>query len=538
MKRTPDESAKCAYGIFRKNNYLITLQNIFLSPYFKAFLCGLLGALGMAPLFLWPILLLSLAVFFTCFNDTLKRREYFMVGYLYGLGYFTAGLYWIGNALLVDGNPYYWAYPLALLALPAFLSLFYGVFGYILSYITIQKVAGFLASAALLALTEWIRGHIFTGFPWNLFGYTWGGTLEIAQSVSVFGIYGLTLITIIIGFGLGFIYLHGYKSKTSLITSASLISMLGVTFIYGHIRMADNVTQYDERTTIRLVQPSIPQAEKWDPAYLERNFTKHLNISKASDVKSDNIILLWPETSINPAILNSPQAGQMISNTLKSLGKNSYLFSGALIREKDGDNVTHYNAFLAIDKNNQIRARYNKSHLVPFGEYLPFENYLPIKPIVNLSGFQSGSGPKTLFTGDIPSFSPLICYEAIFPGDIIGTSQNRKPEWIINVTNDAWYGVSSGPYQHLTQTIYRAIEEGLPLYRAASTGVSAAIDPIGRTISNLKLNKTGYTDVYLIKPLGEVTPYSKFGDIIFMSMIAVLFFTYILSSKLPYNIYE
>ncbi len=477
-------------------------------------ICAVLGIIlsfAQAPYDYWFLIfpVFSGLYYLYCQFDT--KKSVFFGGFLFALAYFISGLHWIGNALLVDGNEFKYMWPLAVIALPCLLSLFTASSLLLAHIFTVKKTAlGFIAFCTFLTLSEFTRGYIFTGFPWNLYGYTWLGLMPIAQISSVVGPYGLTLLTILWGGIFGYIFLN---RKKSILLSILVISSFFAVFAYGQIMLSNKETENLEDVFVRIVQPNIPQKTKWEPDSLAQNFKKHIELSK--NIPTDKkTMIIWPETAIPPTIISSITAKKEFQSILN---ENTILLTGGLkvLPSTETKFLEYYNAIIKFDGINDPEKIYSKSHLVPFGEYIPFQQFIPLKPVVSFTGFKRGNGKTTLKINDFPSFSPQICYEIIFPDRMVNKKEGQ-PEFILTVTNDAWYGDSAGPRQHFASARFRAIEQGIPVLRAANTGISGIINPYGQINEKLPLLQTGFIDGYIPKSIGNPTFYGRFGHIIFL----------------------
>jgi apolipoprotein N-acyltransferase len=370
-----------------------------------------------------------------------------------------------------------------------------------------------LVLAVAWCAAEWLRGHVLTGLPWNLVGYAWSGafpgSLAMLQSTSLFGIYGLSLLTVtaaLVPATLG--DLSGRHLPPLVAGAAALL----LCFAYGWTRLDDGATAMQPGIRIRIVQPSIPQTLKNDPEERIENFRRHLALSAepSPDGQPANV-LVWPEASAPPFLDRQPEALKAIAALLPPGGL-------ALVGSDRGDPppgpIRHvWNSLVAIDRSGVIQGSYDKAHLVPFGEYVPLRSVLPLDKITpGTIDFSAGPGPLTLHLAGLPPFSPLICYEIIFPGAV--TDAADRPQWLLSLTNDAWYGVSSEPFQHFSIARVRAIEEGMPVVRAANNGISGLIDPYGRVVRRLGLDVVGFLDVSLPRAL-STTVYERWGDAIF-----------------------
>ncbi|MBA3813581.1 MAG: apolipoprotein N-acyltransferase [Alphaproteobacteria bacterium] len=505
---------------------------LFLKPWPQrglAFIFGAVGALAFAPLFIFPAILLALSGIWFFLNRALERQKsfwaVFWLGWWFGLGHFTVGLYWISHALTVDLSTFWWLIPFALFGIPAILGVFTGVSFMAVRLWPYDGISRAFAFAALWVGVEWLRGHLFTGFPWNLVGYAWAFSPEMVQTASLGGVYGLSLLTVLLGISLNYMTAKGSFERTIVLT-VYLVTVLG--WVWGHVRLENPDVAASQPLAIRLVQPSIPQVLKWDPEQKEENFKELLTLTaRPSHLPLKTII--WPETAVPFFLEQEDFRRQLISNVIPQGG---LLFTGALHRTPPGVVPGEiWNSLLVLNDQGNIVVHYDKFHLVPFGEYIPFRNLMDslfgkgsVKKITaGMMDFTPGPGPKTtVLPGDFPSFSGLVCYEVIFPGAVIHPTHAR-PAWMINVTNDGWYGRTSGPYQHLEMARFRAVEEGIPLIRAANSGISAVFDAYGQSLGSLGLGAKGVLDVFLPSPTRVVPFYGQWGDWITLILIAGTF---------------
>jgi len=493
-----------------------------------AFFLGALGALAFAPLFLLPALLLAFSGIWFLLEQEIDHKasvlKIFWLGWWFGLGHFTAGLYWIAYALTIDLAAFWWLIPFALLGIPAVLAVFTGL-SFILTKLWPYKgISRAFAFAAIWVGVEWLRGHLFTGFPWNLVGYTWSFSPEMMQTASLAGVYGLSLLTLLMAVSLG--YIVG-KSPFERNISLSVYLIAALCLVWGKERLSHPDVISAPPLAIRLVQPSIPQSLKWDPVQREANFQRLLEITRRPSALPLKAII-WPESAV-PFFLEQDNFHR--NRIAEVMPKDSLLFTGALRRTPPGKTpVAFWNSLLTLNDQGQIVAHYDKSHLVPFGEYLPLRKILDalfgkgtIKKItIGTIDFTPGPGPESIpLPEGFPTFSGLVCYEVIFPRAVINLTQDR-PGWMINVTNDGWYGRTSGPYQHLEIARFRAIEEGVPLVRAANSGVSAVFDAYGRNLGSLGLEKKGVLDVILPTPTRFIPLYAQWGDWIPLGLVLTI----------------
>ena len=489
-----------------------------------AFLLGALLAAALPPIDLTPLVFAVFPLYLWLDDGSTTPGTAARLGYVFALGHFVAGFYWITAALFVDIAHYWWALPFALLGLPAAMAIYVAATFYAAALLRFRFGFGGLARVCAFAVAwstaEWLRGHLFTGLPWNLIGYVWAGgfpsALALLQSTAWFGIYGLGFVTVLAA---ALPSLLGTTSLTPLgpwrrvLPGISAAALILVPAGAGALRLHLAPTA-ETGIWLRLVQPSIAETAKWDPAQAEANFHRLIELSSTP---SDHTLsaVIWPEAAAT-FFLERDTAHRTAIAALAPKG--GYLITGAL-RGAPGtgpiDQV--WNSIEVIDPAARIVARYDKAHLVPFGEYMPLRDVLPFKKLTPGSiDLSAGPGPQTLTLERLPPFAPLICYEAIFPGAIVDPLQ--RPAWLLNVSNDAWYGRTTGPYQHFAMARTRAVEEGLPLVRVANNGISGVIDPEGRVMARTSLDAIGYADV-MLPGAGSATPYSYAGDWIFAVML-------------------
>jgi apolipoprotein N-acyltransferase len=448
------------------------------------------------------------------------------LGYVFALGYFVAGMYWVAAALFVDIAQFWWALPFAVLGLPAMLSVYVALGTYATGlarfHLKTTGLARICAFAVTWSIAEWLRGHVLTGLPWNLVGYVWAGgfpgALAMLQTTAWVGVYGLSFLTV---GAASLLALLGTPSLTPLGPARRLAPAIAAAALIlvpaggGALRLMLSPTMTTD-LWLRLVQPSIAETSKWNPAEAEANFHRLTELSSApSDHKLAAVI--WPEAAAT--YLLERDAAHL--NAIAALApQGGYVITGALRGPPPPPPVTAvWNSVEAIDGSGKIVAEYDKAHLVPFGEYMPLANVLPFKKLTpGAIDLSAGPGSRTIALRNLPPFAPLICYEAIFPGAIV--DPRDRPSWILNVSNDAWYGRTSGPYQHFAMARTRAVEEGLPLIRVANNGITGVVDADGRVLAHTSLDAVGQADIALPQA-GTATPYSRFGDWIFLVLLLV-----------------
>ena len=489
-----------------------------------AFVAGALSALSMSPFNAWPVLFLTLPVAVWLIDGAGAGQwrgapAAAISGFWFGLGFFVPGLYWIGYAFLVDAPTFAWLIPFAVLGLPAYLALF-TAFGFALARLLWTRDASrVLALAVSLTVVEWLRGHALTGFPWNAFGYALSEPLALAQTASLIGLWGMTFLSVAI-FASPAVLIDGRsRGRKPWIAPVCALAVLAAMLVFGAVRLSLQPTTMVANVKLRIMQPNLQQDTKFNYAAKAEVMQKYLTLSdRASGPQSTGVrdasILIWPESAFPFFLTREADAMAQIADLLP---KGTVLIAGS-VRAPDlppGARVTRaYNSIYVIDHDGTVLSVYDKLHLVPFGEFLPFQDLMEKLGFVQLTriqgGFIPGTRRRTLEVPNAPRMLPLICYEAIFPGDV--ATLDDRPGWIVNLTNDGWFGISTGPHQHLQQARLRAIEEGLPLVRAANTGISAVIDPLGRIVARLGLGVEGVLDAGLPQASAP-TIYARIGNI-------------------------
>jgi apolipoprotein N-acyltransferase len=496
-----------------------------------ALVAGALSALAMAPVNAWPILFLTFPTL-VWLIDSAGRDGWSgvaiaaLTGWCFGFGYFVAGLYWIGFAFLVDAPTFGWMLPFAVIGLPAVAALYTG-FGVALARLLWTRGAlRIVALGATLTVAEWLRGHLFTGFPWNAFGYALASPLALAQSASLVGLWGMTFIAVVVFASPA--TLADDRAETPrpwlplIIAIVVLIGLGG----YGAGRLQRNPTRLVDKVHLRIMQPNLRQDIRFNYAARQEVMNRYVALSDRaagpdSSGMKDVTHLIWPESPF-PFFLT--REAEALAQITKLLPQGAVLITGAM-RVAEPFNPAEpaaYNSIYVIDHTGSIVALYDKVHLVPFGEYLPFQKTLERLGVQELTkqrgGFLAGDHRKPIAIPDTPLALPLICYEIIFPNAIV--PPGPRPGWIVNVTNDGWFGISAGPYQHFQEARVSAIAEGLPLVRAANTGISAVVDPVGRIINSLPLGREGVIDSPLPRSI-RAPFYARVGDAPAAIMIAI-----------------
>lgn len=502
-----------------------------------AVLLGAVSVLAFAPVHAWPVLFLTFGALLWLLDGCYARHASLaprlkcaaLTGFWFGFGFFLAGLYWIAEAFLVEPWRHAWLLPFVMTAMPGGMALFFAAACALAMAMWLPGGARVFALAIGFGLVEFARGHVLTGLPWNLLGYALLGTLPFMQLAALLGVYALSLIAVLLFASPAAFWAPPESRFNGRWPTAALAALMLAAFGLGHVwgehRLA-TAESADTGVRLRIVQANVDQADKWRPENSEEIFSEYLDLTKSGN--SDSIdLVIWPETAVPFLLADAPGALAAIGDALPQ-GTSLLVGSARLVEERGalGQLAARriYNSLLVVDDAGTVRGAYDKRHLVPFGEYLPFQDFLESLGFMQMTGvrggFSEGSGPLLLAIPGAPPARPLICYEIIFPDEIAGSAE--RPGWLLNLTNDAWFGGSAGPYQHFHQARVRAVEQGLPLVRAANTGISAVVDPYGRILAEIGLGKTGIADAKLPRAIA-LTPFVQFGRIVEISVLALAF---------------
>ena len=495
---------------------------------------GAVGALTLAPFGLWPLLVVPFAIAVWLLDGVaspaLHRRlgQAFADGWFWGFGYFVAGLWWLGAAFLVEADKFLWAMPFGVFGLPMVLA-FFPATGFALAQLLWRPGASrIFALAGAIGFTEWCRSWLFTGFPWNAFGQALAENGLLSQTASLVGLHGLTVLAV--GLAATPAVIAGLDSPARQVTTGLMaVCLLAGMALFGWQRIPAQPSPLVAGVKLRIMQPNLPQDDKFQPDKGREIVERYLSISdRATSPRTlglqDVTHLIWPESAFPFLLDRTPAALQRISGALP---RGVTLITGAARAGASLPGESQppiFNAIQVITRDGGIVASYDKHHLVPFGEYLPgiFERLmhgLRLTAFVAIPGGFTASAARTAL--DVPGLPPVaasICYEAIFPGEVLpqvgssGTPASRRPQVLLNVTNDAWFGRTPGPYQHASQARLRAIEEGMPMVRAANNGVSSVVDAYGRVIASLPLGTDGVLDTGLPRAIGPTT-FSRVGNL-------------------------
>jgi apolipoprotein N-acyltransferase len=494
-----------------------------------AFISGASGALALPPFSIFVLIAVPLTIAVWLIDGAQDRgpgrpltaslKAAFGAGWWMGFGYFLAGLWWVGSALLVEADKFAWALPLAVVALPAALAVFSGAGFALARLLWSPGPLRIFALAFGLGAAEWARGLLFTGFPWNDLGMALGVNLALAQTASLVGLHGLTFLTIAIFAAPATLW---RVSETRFDPAPTIVAALALVLIaaFGEFRLMAPESATMPGVKLRLIQPNVAQDDaSFGPENKQAILRRYLDLSERATSPDRSGIrdvthLIWPESAFPFILSRDPLA---LSEIVDFLRDGATLITGAARRE-DGDGPPRYfNSIEIVGRDGLSAQRYDKQHLVPFGEYVPFASLLERAHLTQMvdipGGFEPGSGRRILHVPGLPDAMPLICYEAIFPievGDLVSGAE--RPGWLLNVTDDAWFGLTPGPYQHFAQARLRAIELGLPLVRDANTGISAVLDGLGRQIALAPLGAEGVVDAELPVALAP-TLQSRLGSV-------------------------
>jgi apolipoprotein N-acyltransferase len=494
-----------------------------------AMAAGVIGALAMAPFDFFPALVvpMSVAVWLIDGSQRANRGTYgskraalatageaAAAGWWLGFGYFAAGLWWVGAAFLVEADRFAWLLPIVVLGLPCLLAFFTAAGFAFASFLWSSGGARVLALAAGLGFAEWLRGHLLSGFPWNAFGMALGDNLMLAQSASAVGLYGLTIVAIAI-FAAPATLIDKAGARRSRLASPTFLAFAGLAALaaFGALRLDRGDVGFVPNIKLRIMQPDLVQDAKFRPQNGQAILQQYLRLSdRATSPQTSGIgdvtHLIWPESAFPFILSREPNALAQIGRFLPA---NTVLITGAARMSEDPPSgssdttqVHYFNSVQVVASGGAILDTYDKVHLVPLGEYVPLRSlfqHLGLQSMVHIpGGFDAGTERRLLSVPGLPPVAPLVCYEAIFPGEVTPTDGSR-PGLLLNLTNDGWFGKTTGPYQHFAQARLRAIEEGLPLVRAANTGISGIVDPYGRILKELPLGREDVLDGQLPKAI-------------------------------------
>ena len=495
-----------------------------------AIISGAIGTFALAPYHILPALFVAISAAVLLVDSVAAQslrgwrryRAAFAIGWCFGFGWFVAGLWWLGAAFLVEPDQFALLLPLGVLGLPAVLAIFTGLAFMLALSLWSQGPARIAAFAFAFTPIEWVRGHIFTGFPWNMPGMALAGSLTLAQTASLIGAYGLNGLALIIAASPAALFSNGSWLRRATPMLGALV-IIGAMTAFGSWRLAQPVPPDVPGAKLHIMQPDVPQDAKFRPHNRDAIMARYFSVSGAPG--ADTIThYIWPESPF-PFLLNRDR--QALNDIAAMVGDRAVLVTGAVrARPALPGEVSnaYFNGVQIVGPHGMLGDHADKVHLVPFGEYLPLADWLEamgLRTFVPVPGvFTPGEERRGLKIPGLPDASPLICYEAIFPGEVLPQSGER-PRWLLNITNDAWFGLTAGPHQHFAQARLRTIEEGLPMVRAANNGISAIIDPYGRVRAMLGLGETGVVDGMLP---GAIDPpiFTQMRSIFLILMLGLL----------------
>ncbi len=501
-----------------------------------AILAGLAAAFANQPWGLLPGLLGYAGLLWLCDHAAPVRplRSAFFRGWLMGLAYFAVSTWWIGEAFLVDAQNQGWMAPFAVGFVAAGLALFWGAAAALYRRVAPRSAARLLVFAGALALLEWLRGHLFTGFPWDLPGETWRAGSAPSQLASVVGAYGLTWITVAIAAAPGL----GWRGRSDRGWIGAAVLALVALYGFGAWRLAHAVTApAPDAPLVRIVQPDTPERSSYDAAAFADVANRNLALTRAPAARPPDIVI-WSEAGLPDAVEDYLAPGTWTADAIaaalrpgETLITGGYRAAPAPPGAFAPDGNLYFNTLVAVRRSGAglaVTASYDKHRLTPFGEYLPLGRYLEplgVRQLVHVGqGFTPGPPPRPIAPPGVPPVQPLICYESLFPGFTRDGARlaGYRARWIVNISDDAWFGVTSGPWQHLNLASYRAIEEGLPMLRATPTGVSAAVDAYGRILPGTLKGQGVYGDIDVLLPAAlPATLFDQFGDLPFALLLAL-----------------
>ena len=499
-----------------------------------AFLLGALGAAALPPVYAVPVLIVSFSGLLLLVDRAPRPLAAIALGWCFAFGYFVAGIYWVANALLSVSSAFGWLLPFAIAGAVGGLSALLAAFPALA--IGLSRIlwpagpARVLVLAICWTLFEWLRGWVLTGFPWNLLGTCWAFSDSMNQFAALVGVWGLSLVTVIVA-ALPALLVDWSgrrsaeevtirRSPSAVVCIAAGLMLLVSIWIGGSVRLSAVSVPMVSDVRLRLVQANVTPADKGTANRGADILDRHLRLTTGTPSYDEITHVIWPETAEPFPLERFPEARMAVA---AAAPENGVLITGVLRTDPpDGEWKEIWNSMAVLDRSGRIVGSYDKFHLVPFGEYVPLHRFLPFisKFTPGIADFSAGPGPRTLRLPGLPPVGPLICYEVIFPGQVV--DRGDRPQWLLNITNDGWYGISAGPYQHFVSARLRAIEEGLPVVRAANTGISGVVDPYGRVLAQTRLGETTALDAELPQPLQELTPYARWGDAATAVLLAIV----------------
>jgi len=485
---------------------------------------GLVAATALPPVHALPLLWVAFPGLVLLLGRTASAWSGFWVGWWFGCGFFLGGIYWLAWPFTLDMERFGWMIPFAVFGLSALQAIFIGAAAAAARATRMRGPAGIVILAVMWAAFELLRGHfgnVFAGFPWNLIAISWVAVDDMIQSAALVGAYGLGGLTVLIAAAPAILADRTRSRAARRGWMGAALVLLAALWAGGAARLAGAEEEPVAGVRLRLVQGNIEQSLKWQEGRREATFDLYLRLTASPGFERITHVV-WPETAIDYRFETDYDVvrleGALLARLAAAIPPQGALLMGA-IRDKARQ---HYNSFHVVAPGGKVVATYDKHDLVPFGEYVPMRpvlRRLGVEKLAHGAGdYSAGPGPATLPVPGAPGTSPLICYEAIFPGHF---DRRNRPGWLINVTNDAWFGLTSGPYQHFASARLRAAEAGVPLVRAANTGITAVVDAYGRITARMAIMTTGVLDAPLPRATREPTFYGRFGDRTLLVLLAL-----------------
>lgn len=477
---------------------------------------GAAVAFGLPPWSLIPLIVVGFTVLGALVQSARRPRVALRDGWGFGMGFFLVGINWIGSSFAVGAPTIAWLAPAAVALLAAGLSIFPALASWVAWRFGRDGLHGIGVLAVSWTAFEWLRGTVLTGFPWNLVGYAWVPVDTVIQSSAYVGIYGLSLLTVFLA-GLPAVLVS--RPRRSIAGTVLVVMAVGTGGL--HVAGAARLRHAAEATApgvkLRLVQPNIPQSAKWDPSKRDRHFRRLVRMSQLDRPdEAGTRYVIWPESAYTRPV---NRKAERVPELAPAIPQNGVLIAGANTFRRGPAGARVWNSALVLAPDAEVLATYDKFHLVPFGEYMPLGDFLGLNKLTEGgTDFTAGDGPRAItLPGPAPAVGPLICYEIIFPGAV--TPPGSRPGWLLNLTNDAWFGDSAGPRQHFAMARVRAIEQGLPVVRVANTGISGVIDAYGRVRTQIELLSRRAATASLPTPIERPPPFARFGHWITLTML-------------------
>ncbi|HTY26049.1 MAG TPA: apolipoprotein N-acyltransferase [Desulfomonilaceae bacterium] len=448
----------------------------------------------------------------------------FLCGFLFGFGFFLADLSWIYNTLITHGHFSPVAGVAVFLGMIGFLSLYPGVFGFVMGFFSGKGISSVQAAPFIWIAQEYMRSELFTGFPWDLVGYSQAGRLIVVQAADLTGVYGISFLVLLVNAALWELLrpkIEEDRISWKLIAAAGLAVVLVLSYGNARLKQFSSTHAGLDNFTTGVLQGNIPQEVKWEDASRQQTFAVYEKLGREA-VEQGAELLIWPETSV-PVVFGGRDQDWMLPGLISErLGVP--MLVGAPSKRKVNNEISYYNSAFLIDSR-MLRFRYDKMHLVPFGEYMPWSWILPLGPglAAREADYSAGKTMTVMHWKDCPPFSVLICYEAIFP-ELARLGIQDGAKWLVNITNDGWFGDTAAPYQHMAMAGLRSVENRVWLLRAANTGISAAFDPSGRSLRSIPLQQEGFFTVKVGETAAQKSFYSRFGDVFAWGCVGITLF--------------